>query len=95
MAQRFEGELLHFNAVRGRITGSGTFIQTLNSLDGALSSSLPNITLSTTSGIEPLALADFTSQRGCLRGSVNSSGDYFDVSRLVIYVRSVAEGLPQ
>jgi hypothetical protein len=90
-----EGELLHFNAVRLRLTGSGTFSQSLISLDNTVSSSLPDLTMSNTSGREPLALADYTSQRGYLMGSVTTLGDYFNISRITIFVRPIAEGLPQ
>jgi len=91
----FNGELIHFGAVRYRTTGSGQLLTTILSLDSQISSFLPNIALAPKNAIEPTILANFIQQRGKLRiGTVNKD-EYFSISRIIVYVKPVASGYPQ
>jgi hypothetical protein len=90
----FDGEFLHFNAVRGRITGSGTLLMNFQSLDAVNTDNVVSLTMATPSAIEPTQLANFISQRGALRIRTNVSGEYFNISKIIVYVRAVASSYP-
>ena len=95
MAKGFNGELLHAGFVRARVSGSGTFRMTLASLDDVTSETLPTISMSSTPGNEPGVLGGFISQKISLKVEVNAIDEWFNVSKLTIFIRPVATGLPQ
>lgn len=90
----FSGEVLHFGAVRYRVTGVGNFKSTLVSLDDVETYDSPDITLAAANNREPTILANFNQQRAYLYGRVTSIDERFTVSKIIIYVRPVATGYP-
>lgn len=82
----FDGEVLHFGAIRMRCTGSGSLRSTLYSLDEIRSNSLQNITLASTNRIEPTILANFEEQRALLKIETTGIDEIFIISKLIIYV---------
>jgi hypothetical protein len=92
---QFSGELLHFGAVRLRVTGSGVLRPTLKSLDDVHTSTLPTLTMSATTNREPIVLSNFTDQMGCLELKTTGLNETFLLSKVVVYVRPSASGYPQ
>jgi hypothetical protein len=89
------GEILHFNAIRYRVTGSGVLRSFLTSLDDVSSSTLPTITMASPSKIEPTILANFIEQRAKLELGTTAIDEVFVISKIVIFVRPIASGYPQ
>lgn len=91
----FNGEILHFNAVRFRITGSGSMLSTLSSLDNVHTSDLADIPMSALTNREPTLLANYIDQRGSLEGMTTEIDEVFNISKIIIYVKVIATGYPQ
>ena len=91
----FAGELIHFNAVRMRVVGSGSLQLTLRSLDNVNSTQLSSITLSSVTNREPTVLASFVEQRAQLEIKTNSIDENFTLDKIVIFIRPIASGYPQ
>jgi hypothetical protein len=94
-SQGFEGQLLHFGAVRLRLQGSGLLYLVMNSLSLVKSFAMAPITMAPSTDIEPLARCNFISQRGILQGQTNNLDDVFTISRITVFVRQKATGIPQ
>ena len=77
----------HYNGLRIRLTGSGLFRMTLESLNGIKTYPMIPFTMSATTPIEPTRLANFISQRALLRGEIKDFGDNFVISRIVIMIK--------
>jgi hypothetical protein len=45
--------------------------------------------------IEPLTLSNFQSQRTRLIGQVTNLGEWFEISRIIVFAKPVAEEYPQ
>ncbi len=94
MGKNFTGEVLHFGAIRYRLTGSGTFKTNIISLYDTISVAQPNITMSISVPREPTILTNVNQQMAYVYGRVEAIDEYFMVSRIVVYVRPVATGYP-
>lgn len=88
------GEILHAGAVRLRVTGSGTLDLHLHSLDNVVNSQLKSFTMSNTTSKEPIILANFKQQRIQLELTTTEIDEVFTISKIVIFVKPVAEGYP-
>lgn len=95
MAKGFTGELLHFGAVRYRVTGIGNFHTELQSLDEVISVDLADIPLLVTTNREPTILANLVEQRAMVYGNVNQIGDQFNISKITVFIVAQATGYPQ
>lgn len=97
MAKRdiYTGELLHFNAVRMRVTGSGNLLLSLGSLDDVTIDTLPTLPLSATTDREPVSLANLINQRARLIGTTTVIDETFTISKIVIFIRPSATQYPQ
>lgn len=93
--QPFAGEILHFNAVRLRVTGSGNLELSLQSLDDVKNTQLADVAMSSTTNKEPTMLANFTDQRAQLVGQTVEYGDNFMISKIILYIKPVATSYPQ
>lgn len=91
----FIGELLHFNAARLRVTGSGLLLMGLFSLDDIQSAQFPSLNMSATTNREPTQLINFTEQRAYYKIEVNEIDEYFVISKLVIFIKPTAANYPQ
>lgn len=89
------GELLHFGAVRMRVTGTGNLRMTLNSLDDVNTSTLPVLPMSATTNREPTVLANYVDQLGSLEFETTEIDEVFAICKIVVFVRPVATGYPQ
>jgi hypothetical protein len=92
--QGFNGEILHFNAIRLRVTGSGNLQLTMKSLDDVNTLALANTVMAATTNIEPTTLTNFIDQRGCLEGTTTLINETFNISKIVIFIRPIASGYP-
>lgn len=90
----FDGEVLHFGAVRMRVNGSGTLLQTLYSLDDVRTSALPNLAMVNPTRIEPTVLANFEEQRAQLEVMTTAINETFNISKITIYVIPVMAEYP-
>jgi hypothetical protein len=93
--QGFTGEIIHFHVVRMRVTGSGNLDLELHSLDDVNVVALTSVPMSTATNREPTVLANFREQRAQLRFSVNAINEYFNLSKIVIFMKPDATGYPQ
>lgn len=89
------GDILHFGATRFRVTGSGDLDLALKGLDDDPTVNLTSIAMQATTGREPLVLCNYISQRGRLVGQTTSINDSFNVSKIVIFVKTLYSGYPQ
>lgn len=87
-------QILHFGAVTTRLNGTGSYRQTLYSLDRAQSSVLVPLTMSSSPGKEPTRLCNFNQQRALLRGEVTAIDEYFKINRIVIFVKAIYTQFP-
>jgi hypothetical protein len=91
----FNGELIHFGAVRLRVTGSGSLLQYLKSLNDISVSQLETLTMAATTDREPTALAAFISQRGYYQLQTSNINETFNVSKITVFAKPIATGYPQ
>lgn len=94
MPKNFTGEVLHFGAIRFRVNGSGNLKTDLVSLNDAVNEAEPDIALATAPANEPTILANFSSQMAYVYGRVSTIDEYFNIGRIVVYVRTTASGYP-
>jgi hypothetical protein len=85
----------HFGAVRLRVNGYANLQLTLLSLDEIQNNILAPIPLQTATNIEPNRLSNFTQQRAKLMIQTINSGEYFVISRIVIFTKPVAMSWPE
>ena len=84
----------HIVGVRMRVVGSGNLQMALTDLDDVQTQNLIPFTMATATRIEPLRLANFQSQRIRLVGKVTESGEYFEIQRIIVFAKPVAQEYP-
>ena len=89
-----EGTINHFGAVRLRAVGVGSLRMSMNSVDYIVSKSLTPITMAATSHIEALRLCNMTEQRASLRIETTGIGEVFNITKIAIYLKPVANMYP-
>lgn len=80
----------HLVAVRHNVVGSGNLQLTAESLRQVNSLTLLPLPMTNPNDYEPIRLANFQSQRIRLIGSVNVAGEWFEIRRIIFYVKPVA-----
>jgi len=90
----FNGELIHFNGTRMRVTGSGFLQLFLRSLDDVNNIQLASITLQNSTNREPFVLANFIDQNAQLEIKTTGIDEVFNISKITIYVKPMATGYP-
>lgn len=91
----FTGEVLHFSAVRFRVTGAGNLKIQLDSLDSQQTQPLTDLVMMTATSREPTQLANFSSQRAKITVSTTAINEYFNISKVIVFVRPIYSGYPQ
>ncbi len=86
--------IIHFGAVRMRLTGTGNLDMTLYSLDDVKSSDLLPITINSSSNIQPTRLSNFNEQRAALRISTDEINEYFRINRIILFVKDIYTSYP-
>lgn len=84
----------HFNAVRMRIVGTGFLKMTFFSLENETYQQLADLSLSESTRISPIRLANFIEQRAALQLETHSINDYFRINRIIIYSKDFASEYP-
>lgn len=94
-AMKSHGELInHINAIRIRVVGIGDLKMQLQSLDDIVTQDLQNLTMDISTNIEPTKLANFKEQRARLQGKTTEFGEYFRITRIIIFAKPVATDYP-
>lgn len=87
-------DILHFNAVRLRVTGSGSLDMVFKSLDDVITKTLAPLAMSMATGREPRVLTNFKSQRAKLEISVDLIDEYFSINKLIVFVKPLWADYP-
>ena len=93
--QKFDGQLLHFGAIRMRVSGVGNLLMSLITLDDIYTQTLVPLVLSSGTNREPTQLTNMTQQRTLLRIETNAINERFNISKIIVYVKPVANSFPQ
>lgn len=95
MAKGSSGDILHFGAVRVRVSGTGNLLVSINSLQSTQIDNLTPQAMTSATDRELISLANFNNQRGQIRIGTSQIGEYFNISKIVVFVKPVATGFPQ
>src|SRR5262245_6280015 len=71
--------LIHFNAVRLRVTGTGYLRLKFMALNTVYTQTLAPLVMTNTTNREPTQLANFMQQRARIELRTTDFGDYFDI----------------
>jgi len=91
----FTGEFIHAGALILRATGSGNLELFLNSLDNVHTAQLSSLVLKSSNNLGPTILSNFIDQRIQLQLQTVKINEGFVVSKITIFVKQVATGIPQ
>ena len=86
--------ILHFNAVRYRVTGSGDLLHELITYDDDITKVLLPLTLSTAPGREPTRLTNLSTQRARLKMYTDNFDDDVKVNRIILFAKELYTGYP-
>jgi hypothetical protein len=89
-----DGGVNHFGAIRMRLTGTGSLLMTLYSLDDVLSQPLVAFTMALTSNIEPTRLCNFNQQRAALKIQTTVIDEYFRINRIILFTKPIYTSFP-
>jgi hypothetical protein len=84
----------HVVGVRMRVTGSGNMDLALADLDDIQVQQLVPIVMAAATRIEPFRLANLQSQRIRLVGEVTEINEWFQIQRILLYGKPVAQEYP-
>jgi len=87
--------VVHFNAVRLRVTGTGNLKMKMLSLDDEFSDDLSDLPIKEKSGIEPTMPCNFMAQRMALEIKTVNINEYFKINRIIIFSREVFTSFPE
>ncbi len=96
MAKKSSSEevINHFGAVRLRVNGSASLRMILYSLDEIRSAVLVPLPMKVQTNVEPTRLSNLTEQRAKLQITTTGLGEYFIISKIIIFVKPVAKSYP-
>jgi hypothetical protein len=93
--QGSSGEYInHFNMIRMRVTGSGNLKLTLNSLQDVRQFQLADISMSSSTDIQPFRLANFQTQRASITIGTTNINEHFRINRIIVYSRPIEAEYP-
>lgn len=90
-----EADILHYNGVRMRVTGVGDLQGIFQSYSAINTDTLVADTLRTVNNVSPFRLANFIDQNCALRVYTSNTGDYMNVSQIIIFWKKLYTGYPQ
>ena len=94
MKFKFDGQLLHITGVRLRVVGSGNLDMVMSSLDDVYSTSLMPLALASSNNREPTQLTNFVQQRVKVRIGTNEINEWFNISRMMVFVKTFGTSFP-
>lgn len=89
-----QDNIIHFNALRGRIRGNGILQCRLFDFDDTQSVNFPPITMESSTGRFVLKLINFKSQRACLEGKTTEIDETFRINKLVVFAKPIFTEYP-
>jgi hypothetical protein len=89
------GDILHFGLIRYRVVGSGNLFTTLRSLQDIDNQILSQYAMEDPNDREKTILSNFNKQRAQVDIRTLEIDEVFSLSRLVVFIKSVASGYPQ
>jgi len=84
-----EESIMHWNAVRLRLTGTGNLRMTMLSLSSVSSHTLTPLAMQTTTDREPVVLANFISQRMMLKGETTAIDEFMSVAKVIVFTKQL------
>ena len=84
----------HIVSVRMRVTGAGNLNLSLTDLDDIQTQNLVDMPMTATTRFEVTRLANFQSQRTRLVGSVSEINEWFQIQRILVFAKPVAQEYP-
>ncbi len=84
----------NFNAVRMRLTGSGSLLMSMFSLDDIRNTTLVPFTMSATTNIQPTRLCNFNEQRASLKIQTTAINEHFRINRIIIFSKEIFTSYP-
>lgn len=88
-------DILHFGAVRYRVTGSGVLRTTLLGLDDNPTQVLSTITMSSSPSRQPAILSNLISQRCRYRVETTVINEVFRINRIILFVKPIYTDYPR
>lgn len=89
------GEFIsHITGIRMRILGDGDLLMRLLTQSEVRSQTLVPFTMSESTEVSPIRLANFTTQRAQLEFKTEELDDYFEITRIIFFIRRVASEYP-
>lgn len=86
--------VIHFNAVRVRVVGSGNLDLQYQGLDNVLTENLVPLSMSQTNSREMNRLCNFISQYGKLQGTTDEINEYFRINSIVLFTKPLWTDYP-
>ncbi len=86
--------ILHFGAIRLRITGIGNVKLRMQSLDNVVVQELTPIVMTTSTNIEPTRLCNFKQQRAKVKIYTDEFGEFMKVNRAIYFVKELYTSYP-
>lgn len=90
-----EENLIHIAGIRLRAVGAGTLRPKLFTMDSIRSVLLTTLTLASTNNKEQTVLANFKSHRIMLKLFTSAIDEKFDISRIILYIKTLWTQKPQ
>lgn len=94
MARTSVDNVIHVNAIRLRVTGSGNLKLTMHSLNDVATLDLQNLAMSASTNILPTKLTNFRQQRAMLELKTTEIDETFRITKLIVFVTTVASDYP-
>jgi len=89
-----QDNIIHFNALRGRIKGTGILRTRLFDLDETQSVNFPLINMEEITGRFVFKLINFKSQRACLELKTTAIDEIMRINKLVVFAKPIFTEYP-
>jgi len=86
--------ILHFGAVRMRITGFGNLKMKMMSLDEYLEHTIQPLQIAIDSNIQPTRLCNFKQQRAQFELATEEINEFIRVNRIIIFAKEIYTDFP-
>lgn len=86
--------IIHFNAIRMRVVGSGQLRLSMVSLDSIETQTLVPLTMASATDIQPTRLCNFIKQRAQLELKTTSINEIFKINRIIVFAKPMFTSYP-
>lgn len=90
-----DADILHFGALRGRVTGTGNLLMSIFSLDDVRSKIMVPFDLQVTNHAMPHRLINFNTQKARIKFGTQDLDDFFNIDRVIVFVKKLFTMHPQ